>query len=281
MLDAGRDALEGGPSRRVFSAGVRNSDRAVGALLSGDLVRRHGIRRLKDAAANGPFFRALLRGSAGQSLGAFLAPGVEITVEGDANDYAGKGLCGGRLIIRPADPDASSRLEPNQAITGNVALYGATSGEAYFRGRAGERLAVRNSGALCVAEGAGDHACEYMTGGVVVVLGSCGYNFAAGMSGGVAFVHDRDERFQNRCNTDSVDLESVWTEADKQLLHGLLKNHVRHTGSPRAEALLANWEAELPLFVKVMPLEARAALARRHASQRHDGDVAPATEDVL
>lgn len=281
MLDAGRDALEGGPSRRVFSAGIRNSDRAVGALLSGELARRHGIRRLKDAAADGPFFRALLRGSAGQSLGAFLAPGVEITVEGDANDYAGKGLCGGRLIIRPADPDAPSGLEPGQAITGNVALYGATGGEAYFRGRAGERLAVRNSGALCVAEGAGDHACEYMTGGVVVVLGSCGYNFAAGMSGGVAFVYDRDERFQNRCNTDSVDLESVWTEADKQLLRGLLENHVRHTGSPRAEALLANWDAELPLFVKVMPLEARAALARRHASQRHGGDVAPATEDVL
>ncbi len=115
----------------------------------------------------------------------------------------------------------------------------------------------------------------------MVVLGSCGYNFAAGMSGGVAFVYDRDERFQNRCNTDSVDLESVWTEADKQLLRGLLENHVRHTGSPRAEALLANWDAELPLFVKVMPLEARAALARRHASQRHGGDVAPATEDVL
>lgn len=281
MLDAGRDALEGGPSRRVFSAAVCNSDRSVGALLSGDLVRRHGIRRLKEAAAHGPFFRALLRGSAGQSLGAFLAPGVEITVEGDANDYAGKGLCGGRLILRPADPDASSGLESDQAITGNVALYGATGGEAYFRGRAGERFAVRNSGALCVAEGAGDHACEYMTGGVVVVLGSCGYNFAAGMSGGVAFVYDRDERFQNRCNTDSVDLESVWTEADKRLLRSLLENHVRHTGSPRAEALLADWEAELPLFVKVMPLEARAALARRHGSQRHDGDVAPATEDVL
>lgn len=281
MLDAGRNALKGGLSRRVFSAAVCNSDRAVGALLSGDLVRRHGIRRLEEAAANGPFFRVLLRGSAGQSLGAFLCPGVEITVEGDANDYAGKGLCGGRLIIRPAALEVSSGLEPTQAITGNVALYGATSGEAYFQGRAGERFAVRNSGALCVTEGVGDHACEYMTGGVVVVLGSCGYNFAAGMSGGVAFVYDQDERFQNRCNIDSVDLESVWTTADRQLLRRLLEKHVSHTGSPRAAALLSNWEAELPLFVKVMPLEARAALARRHASQRHDGDVVPATEDVL
>ncbi len=280
MLDACFEIMEKGAAPRVFSAAIRNADRAVGALLSGALVRRYGMNYLESKAANGTFFRALLRGSAGQSLGAFLAPGVEITVEGDANDYAGKGLCGGRLIVRPADAEGSG-MEPGQSITGNVALYGATGGEAYFRGRAGERLAVRNSGALCVAEGAGDHACEYMTGGVVVVLGSCGYNFAAGMSGGVAFVYDRDERFQNRCNTDSVDLESVWTEEDKALLRDMLERHVRHTGSPRAEALLANWEAELPLFVKVMPLEARAALARQHTSQRHAGDVTPATEDVL
>lgn len=281
MLDACRDVLDRGLARRVFSADVRNSDRAVGTLLSGDLARRFGMRRLEVEAAQGPFFRALLRGSAGQSLGAFLCPGVEIVVEGDANDYAGKGLCGGRLIVRPADPGAAPSMDPDQAIIGNVALYGATGGEAYFRGRAGERLAVRNSGALCVAEGAGDHACEYMTGGVVVVLGSCGYNFAAGMSGGVAFVYDRDERFQNRCNTDSVDMESVWTEADRTLLRRMVEHHLRHTGSPKAEALLANWEAELPLFVKVMPLEARAALERQHASQRHGGDVTSATEDVL
>src|SRR6202020_2008777 len=182
---------------------VRNVNRSVGTILSGEIARRYGSAGLPDDTV-----RVHLTGSAGQSLGAFLAKGVTLTLEGEANDYVGKGLSGGRLIVYPP---RKSRFAPEENILiGNVALYGATSGEAFFNGVAGERFAVRNSGATAVVEGVGDHGCEYMTKGVVLVLGSCGRNFAAGMSGGVAYVYDEHRNFaEERCNLGSVDLESV------------------------------------------------------------------------
>lgn len=273
LLAQALPVLDGSRPVITCSGVIRNTDRTVGARLAGEVVRRRG-----GAGLPGDSVRIALRGSGGQSLGAFLTPGITLRVQGDANDYAGKGLSGGVLIVTP-DPEAPF-VAAEQAVVGNVALYGATGGEAYFCGQAGERFAVRNSGAVAVVEGVGDHGCEYMTGGAVVVLGPCGYNFAAGMSGGVAFVYDGDERFQNRCNTDSVDLESVWTPGDRELLHTLLEQHREHTGSRRAAEMLANWEAVLPLFVKVMPLDYKQALERLRASDRHDTDTASATEEV-
>ena len=252
---------------------IRNVDRAVGARLSGSIVLRHGAAGLPRDSLHLHF-----HGQAGQSLGAFLAPGVTLEVEGSVNDYAGKGLAGGIIVVRP---DAGARfVAAEQAVAGNVALYGATAGEAYFCGQAGERFAVRNSGACAVVEGVGDHGCEYMTGGTVVVLGRTGYNFAAGMSGGTAFVYDLDEHFQNRCNIESVDLESVWQEEDQALLRRLVEQHAACTGSAKAASLLANWDAALPLFVKVMPLDYKNVL-RRQAEAAHDAETASATEEVF
>ena len=252
---------------------IRNVDRAVGARLSGSIVLRHGAAGLPQDSLHLHF-----HGQAGQSLGAFLAPGVTLEVEGSVNDYAGKGLAGGTIVVHP---DAEARfVAAEQAVAGNVALYGATAGEAYFCGQAGERFAVRNSGACAVVEGVGDHGCEYMTGGTVVVLGRTGYNFAAGMSGGTAFVYDLDEHFQNRCNIESVDLESVWQEEDQALLRRLVERHAACTGSAKAASLLANWDAALPLFVKVMPLDYKNVL-RRQAEAAHDAETASATEEVF
>jgi glutamate synthase (NADPH/NADH) large chain len=224
-------------------------------------------------------------GTAGQSFGAWLARGVTFELEGDANDYVGKGLSGGRLIIHPP---ADSGIVPEESIiVGNTVLYGAIEGECYFRGVAGERFAVRNSGAVAVIEGAGDHCCEYMTGGVVVVLGITGRNFAAGMSGGIAYVIDEDNTFKSRCNMAMVELEPVpqeeeiaekeygidleshgrvdvmsdLTTKDAERLKLLVSNHARYTGSKRAAEILANWDHYRPLFRKVMPVEYRRALA--------------------
>jgi glutamate synthase (NADPH) large chain len=193
-----------------------------------------------------------LHGSAGQSFGAWLAPGLELTLVGDANDYVGKGLSGGVLAIRPPD-DAGYRAEEN-VIVGNTVLYGATSGRAYFRGLAGERFAVRNSGAAAVVEGVGDHGCEYMTGGRVVVLGPTGRNFAAGMSGGIAYVLDLDPA---ACNTQTVDLEPI-EAADEEEVRALLREHAERTGSPVAAALVDRWDAAR--FTKVMPHDLKAVL---------------------
>jgi len=223
--------------------------------------------------------------TAGQSFGAWLARGVTFDLEGDANDYVGKGLSGGRLVIRP--PANGGFVPEESIIVGNTVLYGAIAGEAYFRGIAGERFAVRNSGAIAVIEGAGDHCCEYMTGGVVVVLGATGRNFAAGMSGGIAYVIDEDGTFKSRCNMAMVELEPVPEEEDiaekefgvdleshgrvdvmsdltikdAERLNLLISNHARYTGSKRAAEILANWDRYRPLFRKVMPVEYRRALA--------------------
>ncbi|PYP78590.1 MAG: glutamate synthase large subunit [Gemmatimonadetes bacterium] len=255
LIEVSEPALE---RKRAVRAAfqIRNENRTVGAMLSGELVKRFG----KDGLPDGTI-RFNFTGSAGQSFGAWLAKGVSLTLEGEANDYMGKGLSGGRIVVYPPKV---SRFDPAEAIlVGNVALYGATSGDVYLNGVAGERFAVRNSGATAVVEGVGDHGCEYMTGGVVVVLGKTGRNFAAGMSGGVAFALNLDQKFERRCNTSMVALEAVEEESDIALLKKLISRHARYTGSARARRVLANWDAMLPKFVRVMPTEYRKALEAR------------------
>ena len=198
-----------------------------------------------------------LHGSAGQSFGAWLAPGVELTLFGDANDYAGKGLSGGVIALRP--PLRAGFGAEENVIVGNTVLYGATAGRAFFRGIAGERFAVRNSGASAVVEGVGDHGCEYMTGGRVVVLGPTGRNFAAGMSGGIAYVLDPDGTFATRCNPELVEFEPLEAE-DVATIRGLVEEHLALTGSALAGRVLDEWQLQLPLFVKVMPRDYKRAL---------------------
>jgi len=249
---------------------VANVNRTVGGLLSHAVVVRHGAAGLPAGT-----IRIGLHGSAGQSLGAWLAPGIELTLVGDANDYVGKGLSGGVLALRPPE-DAGFRAEDN-VIAGNTVLYGATRGRAFFRGLVGERFAVRNSGASAVVEGVGDHGCEYMTGGVVVVLGPTGRNFAAGMSGGVAYVLDETGVFPSRCNLELVGLEPV---DDDETLRALVEEHGRRTGSPVAARLLAAWEQTLERFVKVMPHDYRRALELAAVSTGGDGFYTTETEAV-
>jgi glutamate synthase domain-containing protein 3 len=248
---------------------VRNINRTVGTMLSGEIARLYGHEGLPDDTIH-----VRLAGSAGQSFGAFLAHGVTLEIVGDTNDYCGKGLSGGHISVRPS-PKFRGESTQN-IITGNVVLYGAIAGEAYFSGVAGERFAVRNSGAQTVVEGVGDHACEYMTGGSVVVLGKTGRNFAAGMSGGIAYVLDEDGEFSKYCNPSMVDLEAVlpeteqsnkvsrdiWHmgEADEAILKRLIENHARHTGSKRGQSILDQWDTFRSRFVKVFPKEYRRAL---------------------
>ena len=255
-------------------ASIRNCNRAVGATLSCEISRRYGGEGLPADTIKCKF-----TGSAGQSFGAFLAPGVTFELEGDANDYFGKGLSGGKLIVYP--PKGSSFRPQNNIITGNVNLFGATSGEAYINGMAGERFAVRNSGATAVVEGMGDHGCEYMTGGAVVVLGPTGINFAAGMSGGIAFVLDDSQLFDTRCNLEMVDIEPVSTEDDQRLLYTLIRNHVTLTQSEHASRIVRDWTEMLPLFVKVMPLDYRIALLRMRKEEARETEVVAITEEVF
>jgi glutamate synthase (ferredoxin) len=241
-------------TRRVSIAlPIRNRDRAVGTLLGSEVTRRHGGHGLPDDTITVRF-----TGSAGQSFGAFLPRGVTLSLEGDANDHVGKGLSGGRLIVVP--PRAATFAAEENVIIGNVALYGATSGEAFVRGVAGERFAVRNSGATAVVEGVGDHGCEYMTEGSVVVLGRTGRNFAAGMTGGVAYVFDEFGAFGRRCNTGTVDLECV---ADDEVLRALVERHARATASVRAARLLDDWFSARERFVKVMPRDYKRVMLER------------------
>ena len=244
---------------------VRNIHRTVGTMLSGEVARRYGSAGLPVDT-----IRLKLNGSAGQSLGAFLAKGITLTLEGEANDYVGKGLSGGRIIVYPP---RGSRFAPEEnIIIGNVALYGATSGEAFFNGMAGERFGVRNSGATAVVEGVGDHGCEYMTNGLVLVLGSCGRNFAAGMSGGIAYVFDeRGDFTQERCNLESVDLEPLLDPHDAQVVKTLIVRHLELTWSPRAKWLLDNWQEAVPRFIKIFPHEFKRVLG----VSRSDGAYIP------
>ncbi len=257
-----------------ISSPVRNVHRTIGARLSGEIVKRFGPKGLPE-----DHIQLHLKGSAGQSLGAFLTQGITIRVEGDSNDYLGKCMSGGKIILVPPE-DATFRSHEN-VIVGNVVLYGATGGEIYIKGMAGERFAVRNSGAKAVVEGVGDHGCEYMTGGVVVVIGSTGNNFAAGMSGGIAYVYDRSQLFDTRCNLDMVNLESVWSREDRTQLKTMLENHLRYTQSERAKMLLENWESHLPLFVKVMPIDYKLVLERMRLKEDKDTETVSATEEVF
>jgi glutamate synthase domain-containing protein 3 len=253
---------------------VRNANRTIGAMLSGEVAKRHGAAGLPEDTIMVSF-----TGSAGQSFGAFLSPGISFRLEGESNDYLGKGLSGGRIVVVPP-ARASFRPEQN-TIVGNTLLYGATGGSVYVSGTAGERFAVRNSGATAVVEGVGDHGCEYMTGGLVIVLGATGRNFAAGMSGGIAFVLDQSQLFDTLCNLDMVDLEPVADPADVRLLHGEIENHARLTGSRYAAELLETWEEILPRFVKVMPIDYRKALEAQRREESHDSFAVPVTEEVF
>jgi glutamate synthase domain-containing protein 3 len=254
IQDAGEALLHAKPLQLSYA--IHNTQRSIGTRLSYEISTRYGPQGLPDGC-----LRVQFSGSAGQSFAAFGAPGLRFSVHGDGNDYFGKGLSGAVLSLRP-DPRARFEAEHN-IILGNVALYGATSGAAFIRGIAGERFAVRNSGAEAVVEGVGDHGCEYMTGGRVVVLGGTGRNFAAGMSGGVAFVLDEVGDFADlRCNREMVELENVLGGPDADELHGLLVRHLEATGSAVAERILAQWDAYLPLFIKVMPVDYKLALAR-------------------
>ena len=232
---------------------IGNTDRTVGAMLSGVISKKYGEEALPANTINCNFY-----GSAGQSFGAFLVKGVSFRLEGDANDYMGKGLSGGKIIVVP--PVGSSFTPEDNIIIGNTVLYGATSGNVYVRGVAGERFAVRNSGASAVVEGVGDHCCEYMTGGRVVVIGKTGRNFAAGMSGGIAYVLDEAGNFDYYCNQGLVELSKVEDAADVQELQALLHKHMLHTTSTKAQEILVNWNQYLPKFVKVIPFEYKKVL---------------------
>jgi glutamate synthase domain-containing protein 3 len=253
VIDHARYALESKKPVDIHLP-IRNIHRTVGAMLSGMIARRYGPEGLPEDTIQVHF-----TGSAGQSFGAFLANGVTLTLEGDANDYTGKGLSGGKLIVYP--PRAATFAAEENIVVGNVVLYGATSGEAYFNGMAGERFAVRNSGATAVVEAVGDHGCEYMTRGTVVVLGRTGRNFAAGMTGGFAYVLDETGEFQSRmCNRAGVDLEPVENPEDVESLRALIEKHREVTESPRAGWILDHWDSMLPRFVKVFPHEYKRVL---------------------
>jgi glutamate synthase domain-containing protein 2/glutamate synthase domain-containing protein 1/glutamate synthase domain-containing protein 3 len=251
LLEQAVGTIDGGPPVELSSP-IANIDRAVGGVLSNAVALKHGAAGLPEGSIKVNF-----TGSAGQSFGAWLAPGVEMTLSGDLNDYAGKGLSGGTIAVHP--PAGSTFVAEDNVIAGNAVLYGATSGHAYFNGTAGERFAVRNSGAISVVEGVGDHGCEYMTGGRVTVLGPTGENFAAGMSGGVALIYDPEGKFEKFLNGELVSLEPVEGE-DAELLKQDLEQHVAHTGSALAGRLLADWPAVAAKFIKVMPNDYKRAL---------------------
>jgi glutamate synthase (ferredoxin) len=266
LIKAAAPALEHGTPVEI-NAYIRNADRTVGTMLGSEVTRRYGGPGLPDDT-----IRIAFTGSAGQSFGAFVPRGMTMTLVGDANDGFGKGLSGGRLIAYP--PRLSTFRSEENIIIGNVAFYGATSGEGYVRGVAGERFCVRNSGATVVVEGVGDHGCEYMTGGRVVVIGKTGRNFAAGMSGGVAYVLDADGTFERRCNREMVDLESLIDPDDLNFVQAAIVKHVTLTGSYYAERLLAGWADVQRRMIKVMPREYKRALAeqvkRREESRKGD-----------
>ncbi|MCZ6800327.1 MAG: glutamate synthase large subunit [Nitrospirae bacterium] len=237
---------------------IRNVNRTTGTILSSHIARKYGLEGLPEDTIQIKF-----TGSAGQSFGAFLAHGITLTLEGESNDYLGKGLSGGKVIVVP--PSGSTFIPEETILIGNTSLYGATAGEAFFYGTAGERFGVRNSGVRAVIEGTGDHGCEYMTGGVVVVLGKTGRNFAAGMSGGEAYIFNEEGKFETRCNLGMVELEKVVNSEDKHTLHEMLTKHLAYTGSRKAKLILDSWNVMLPKFVKVMPVDYKRVLMERKA----------------
>ena len=256
LLPAARPALESGHPVTI-SGTIGNTQRAVGTRLSYHIASQYGHSGLPDDTLT-----ISLTGTAGQSFGAFLARGITLRLQGQANDYVGKGLSGGKIIITPFADSAENYIPGDNVIAGNVLLYGATGGKVFIRGQVGERFAVRNSGASAVVEGTGDHCCEYMTGGCVVILGPTGHNFGAGMSGGYAYVWDEQHLFDRYCNLDMIDLDPVTDPADIERLRSLLEEHARYTGSARARRILDDFENSLPNFVKVFPMEYRRVLGQ-------------------
>ncbi len=272
LIKKSKNALENLQRINLFAT-IGNSNRAVGSTLSAEVSKRYGSQGMPENTINCKF-----TGSAGQSFGAFLSAGITFELEGECNDYVGKGLSGGKIIIYPLK---NSRFRPqNNIIIGNVSLFGATRGEVYVNGMAGERFAVRNSGAIAVVEGIGDHGCEYMTGGIIVILGKTGINFGAGMSGGIAYVLDQDQLFDTKCNLEMIDVEPVAEKEDRMRLYTLISNHVKYTGSGYAERLLKDWTEILPQFVKVMPIDYKRALDRIKKSELKDTEVVSITEEV-
>ena len=252
IIDAAQEAIE--HEKEVsLEYTIANTDRATGAMLSGVIAKKYGEKGLPEHTLNVKF-----KGSAGQSFGAFLVPGVNFKLEGEANDYLGKGLSGGRIAVLP--PIRSNFEAEKNTIAGNTLLYGATSGEVYINGRAGERFAVRNSGAVAVVEGVGDHCCEYMTGGRVVVLGQTGRNFAAGMSGGVAYVWNKDGNFDYFCNMEMVELSLIEEASYRKELHELIRQHYLYTGSKLARTMLDDWNHYADQFIQVVPIEYKKVL---------------------
>ena len=252
MIDASKKAIEDGEEVNLDYA-IKNTDRAVGTMLSGAIAKKHGLAGLHDSTINMKF-----KGSAGQSFGAFLAHGISFKLEGETNDYFAKGLSGGRIAILP--PTRANFAAEDNIIAGNTGLYGATSGELYINGKVGERFGVRNSGAIAVLEGAGDHCCEYMTGGRVVVLGETGRNFAAGMSGGVAYVWDKKHNFDYFCNMDMVEINLVEDSVSRKELHELIRQHYLYTGSKLARTMLDDWNRYVEDFIQVVPIEYKRVL---------------------
>jgi len=273
ILEKARIAIER-KERIVIEMPIHNVNRTVGAILSNHIVGKFGPQGLPDETV-----QIILRGSAGQSFGAFLCPGVTLRLIGEGNDYLGKGLSGGRIVV--ITPQGSPFLAHENIIAGNTLLYGATSGEVFINGMVGERFCVRNSGVTAVVEGVGDHGCEYMTRGTVVVLGKTGSNFAAGMSGGIAYVLDEMQLFDTLCNLDMVELESVWQQADVELLRGLIQQHLKWTGSERAKSILDAWPDMVGKFVKVVPIDYRKALDKMRAAEQRYTETTPATEEVF
>ena len=272
LIAQAKPALENGEKVTIDIA-IQNHNRTFGTMLSGRVAENYGHKGLPDDTIH-----INATGTAGQSFGAWVAKGVTLELSGEGNDYVGKGLSGGRLIIYPPKQCKIENADEN-IIVGNTVLYGAIAGEAYFNGVAGERFCVRNSGATAVVEGLGDHGCEYMTGGIVVCLGETGRNFAAGMSGGFAYVLDEKADFITLCNTEMVELTHLsadqqnvdvdnMLEADETRLKSIIENHAKYTGSKRAQLILDNWSNYLSKFVKVMPVDYRKALEEKNAKQQ-------------
>ncbi len=273
LLEKAADAINEKKKVQIETS-IRNINRTVGAIISNRIVNKHGPDGLPDNTLT-----ITCKGSAGQSFGAFLISGVTLKLIGDSNDYLGKGLSGGRIIVQT--PAESSFAAQDNIIVGNTLLYGATQGEVFINGMAGERFCVRNSGATAVVEGIGDHGCEYMTGGKVVVLGKTGCNFAAGMSGGIAYVLDEMQLFDTLCNLDMVELENVWKQSDVDILKQMIEKHQKWTTSVRAQQILDNWTDMVGKFVKVVPIDYRKALEKMRAHERRDTETTPATEEVF
>jgi len=254
LLEAAKPALESLQKVKV-SFDIKNTDRTAGTILSNEITKIYKAEGLPEDTIHFKF-----KGTAGQSFGAFNTKGVTLELEGDANDYCGKGLSAARLIVYP--PKQASYVPEENIIIGNVAFYGATSGEAFIRGKAGERFCVRNSGAKVVVEGVGDHGCEYMTGGIAVILGATGLNFAAGMSGGVAYVYDVQNKFQSLCNPEMVDLDPLDCD-DSNALHQLIQRHFEYTGSTVAQFILKDFDNQLKNFIKVFPRDYKRVLQQK------------------